>query len=72
MSSSAINNIEFNQSVEKLKTNGSNWIIFQWWFMIVIAINNCKFIEHFTRDAAKPVAAFAASLTEAKTKLIKE
>ena len=62
MSSSAINNIEFNQSVEKLKTDGSNWIIFQRRF--TIAMNDRELFEHFTGAAAKPVAVDPANPTE--------
>jgi len=51
MSSSTISNIEFNQSVEKLKTDGSNWIMFQCRFMI--AMNDRKLYDHLTGDAVK-------------------
>jgi len=70
MSSSAISNIEFNQSVEKLKTDGSNWIMFQRRF--TIAMNDHELYEHLTGDAVQPSPVDAAKPTDAEKASIKE
>jgi len=70
MSSSAISNIEFNQSVEKLKTDGSNWIMFQRRF--TIAMNDRELYEHLTGDAVQPSPVDAAKPTDAEKASIKE
>ena len=70
MSLSAISNIKFNQSVEKLKTDGSNWIMFQRRF--TIAMNDHKLYEHLTGDAVQPSPVDAAKPTDAEKASIKE
>jgi hypothetical protein len=70
MSSSAISNIEFNQSVEKLKTDGSNWIMFQRRF--TIAMNDRELYDHLTGDAGKPSPVDATKPTDAEKASIKE
>ena len=70
MSSSAISNIEFNQSVEKLKTDSSNWIMFQCCF--TIAMNDHELYEHLTGDAVQPLPVDAAKPTNDKKASIKE
>jgi hypothetical protein len=70
MSSSAISNIEFNQSVEKLKTDGSNWIMFKRRF--TIAMNDCKLYNHLTGGAVKPLPVDVAKPTDAEKASLKE
>ena len=70
MSSSTISNIKFNQLVEKLKTDGSNWIMFQHCF--TIAMNDCELYDHLTGAAGKPSPVDVAKPTDAEKASIKE
>jgi hypothetical protein len=70
MSLSTISNIEFNQSVEKLKTDGSNWIMFQCRF--TIAMNDCELYDHLTGGAVNPLPVDMAKPTNAEKASLKE
>jgi len=70
MSSSAISNIKFNQLVEKLKTDGSDWIMFQCRF--TIAMNDRELYDHLTGDAGKPSPVDGTKPTDAEKASIKE
>ena len=65
-----ISNIEFNQLIKKLKTDGSNWIMFQCHFMIVM--NDHELYDHLTGDTRKPLPVDAAKPTDAEKASIKE